>query len=469
MTRHIWQLEAHELAALIRNGRLSAREATQAHLDRMDAVNPALNAVVHTYPAQALVDADAADAMQRRGEPLGPLHGVPVTIKITADQKGQPSDNGVKAFKGNIALEDSPVVRNLKSAGAITIGRTNSPAFAMRFCTQNALHGRTFNPHDPRLTAGGSSGGAAAAVAAGIGAIAHGTDIGGSIRWPAYCNGIYGLRTTPGRIPSRNASQQRNTPMSVQLMAVAGPLARSVKDLRLGYAAMAAAGHPGDPLWAPFGEPRDTTRPRKVALMTNLYGNPIDSACRAAVLEAGHHLASAGYVVEEVEPPDWRLAFDLWNTIAGSEWRVLLEPQLSLVDDPDFESALRQWWDISPMPDLTKYLAAMGERHALMRRWSVFMQDYPLVITPVGAVPQMEAGADAKPGGMRFVLDNFGRFLFPAPLLGLPVVAAPLRIGKGQMLGVQIHGPRFREDLCLEAAEVIEGGVGPLTVAEPSV
>jgi amidase len=163
----LWQLDATDLARLIRTGRASAREAVQSCLSRMDAVNPALNAVVRRMDDEALAAADAADAARARGEALGPLHGVPVTTKVNVDQKGHPTDNGVVAYKDLIATEDSPVVANLRHAGAILIGRTNAPAFSMRIFTDNALHGRTLNPLDPAITPGGSSGGAGAAVAVG--------------------------------------------------------------------------------------------------------------------------------------------------------------------------------------------------------------------------------------------------------------------------------------------------------------
>ena len=159
MTDDLWRLDATELARLIRLGRVSSRAATQSCLSRLHAVNPAINAVVRVLEEEALAAADAADAARARGDALGPLHGVPVTVKANTDQAGCPTDNGVVAFRDAIATEDSPVVANLKRAGAIIIGRTNTPAFSMRIFADNALHGRTLNPRDPSISAGGSSGG----------------------------------------------------------------------------------------------------------------------------------------------------------------------------------------------------------------------------------------------------------------------------------------------------------------------
>ena len=208
-------------------------------LGRLHKVNPAINAVVRVLEDEARAAAETADAARARGHALPPLHGVPVTTKVNVDQAGLPTDNGVVPLKDFVAQEDSPVVANLKHAGAIIVGRTNAPAFSMRIFTDNALHGRTLNPRDPAVTPGGSSGGAGAATAAGIGAIAHGNDIGGSVRIPAYCNGVVGLRTGFGRIPSLNPSAPAGRPIGAVLMAVQGPHTRTVRDARLALQVMA--------------------------------------------------------------------------------------------------------------------------------------------------------------------------------------------------------------------------------------
>src|SRR6266478_6275046 len=202
-----------------------------------------------------------------RVEILGPLHGVPVTIKVNTDQAGCPTDRGVVAYRDNIATADNPVVTNFKRAGAVIIGRTNTPAFSMRIFADNALHGRTLNPRNPALSAGGSSGGAGAAVATGIGPIGHGNDIGGSVRIPALFNGVVGLRVSLGRVPSYNPSQQVARAVGSQLMSVQGPLTRSVRDARLALATM-ARGDPVDTRWAdvPLDGP-PVPRPIHVALL----------------------------------------------------------------------------------------------------------------------------------------------------------------------------------------------------------
>ena len=213
---------------------MSSVEATRAVLDRLEAVNPRVNAVVRLTAEEALDAATAADEAVRRGGQLGALHGVPVTIKENIDQTGHPTINGVVAFKELVAQEDSPPVANWRKAGAVIVGRTNTPAFSLRWHTDNDVHGPSLNPWCRTRTSGGSSGGASAALAVGIAPLAHGNDYGGSIRSPAYTCGLAGIRPTQGRVPAFNATAAAERGASSQLMAVNGPLARKVRDLRIG-------------------------------------------------------------------------------------------------------------------------------------------------------------------------------------------------------------------------------------------
>lgn len=467
MTTSLWTLEATELAALIRSGQVSAREAVESHLARMDAVNPQLNAVVRTLHEEARAAADEADRRQRAGEPLGPLHGVPVTTKITTDQQGLPTDNGLVMFKDQIARDDAPSVRNLRQAGAVIIGRTNSPALAMRFMTDNQLHGLTRNPWGRDITCGGSSGGAGAAAAVGIGALAHGSDIGGSVRWPAFCNGIVGLRPTPGRIANVSTATALPTPMAAQIMAVNGPLARSVRDTRLGFEVMAGQGHPMDPYYVPAPLHGLPPVPRRAALVLDWPGVTLDPEAAAAVREAGRRLSAAGWAVEEAAPPGLERAYRLWEILGLDEIRTLMEPLMQQLADPDLETAHRAWWAVSAQVDLRVYRAALTERHALMKAWGEFLSHTPLVITPVGAQKPPAADADVRPGGMVSLLDQFGRFLFPAPVLGLPVLTVPVGAQGRWPQGVQLYAAKYREDVCLDAGELIEAWDGVRPVINP--
>lgn len=273
MTDELWRWRAADLAQAIRTRRISSRDTVQSCLARLERVNPRLNAVVDLLAQEALAAADRADAAVKAGDALGPLHGVPVTVKINVDYGGRATTNGVVAFKDLIAKEDSVPVANLRKAGAVIFGRTNVPGFSTRYFTDNALHGRTLNPHDPKRTPGGSSGGAAAAVAAGIGPIGHGNDRAGSIRYPAYACGVVGLRPSFGRVSDFNPGTAEERGLSSQFCNVQGPLARSIADARLSLAALAAR-DARDPWWVPAPlASGDAGRPCRVAMFAGARGS----------------------------------------------------------------------------------------------------------------------------------------------------------------------------------------------------
>ena len=307
----LWRLSAADLATLIRSRKVSAREAATAGLARLDAVNPGLNAVVDHRPEDVLKQAAEIDAAIARGEDPGLLAGVPVTVKVNIDQEGFATTNGLKIQRDVIARSNSPVVDNLRRAGAVILGRTNCPAFSYRWFTSNLIHGDTRNPRDPSLTPGGSSGGAGSAVAAGIGHIAHGTDIAGSIRYPAYACGVHGLRPTVGRIPAFNAALPERS-IGPQISAVSGPLARTINDIRLALAAMAAR-DARDPWWVP-APLEGPAMPKRAALCLNPDGLATAPEVKAAVSDVGNRLERAGWTVELIEnTPPMREAAD-WQT-----------------------------------------------------------------------------------------------------------------------------------------------------------
>src|ERR1700692_1502758 len=293
----LWRLSAADIAALIRSKKVSAKQAASAALARLDAVNPSINAVVDHRPEDVLAQAAAIDAAIARNQDIGPLGGVPVTVKVNIDQVGFATTNGLKLQRDVIATTNSPVIDNLRKAGAVILGRTNCPAFSYRWFTTNLIHGDTKNPRDPGLTPGGSSGGAGAAVAAGIGHIAHGTDIAGSIRYPAYACGVHGLRPTVGRVAAFNASLPERT-IGPQSSAVSGPLARTIGDLRIALAAMSGK-DVRDPWWVPApleGPPM----PKRAALCLQPDGLETVAEVKAAVADAGKALRRAGWTVEEI-------------------------------------------------------------------------------------------------------------------------------------------------------------------------
>ena len=452
----LWRWPATALAGAIRTRRISSREATEACLARTREVNPTLNAIVEVLDVEALAAADAADRAVGRGEALGPLHGVPVTTKVNVDQRGLATTNGIVAFRDAIATDDSPVVSNLRRAGAVIFGRTNTPAFSFRWFTENDLHGRTLNPWSRERTPGGSSGGASSAVAAGMGPIAHGNDLAGSVRYPAYCTGVYGLRPSFGRVPAFLPSAKEERPPGMQTMSVQGPLARTVGDLRIARVAL-AAGDPRDPWWvpAPLRGPA-LARPIRVAMTVSVPGTVVHPAIVRAIEQAGAWLAEAGYVVEAVDPPHLEEAASLWSAIADTEVRTLMADAVARLGDAGLRTAMAGMQRGSVELGLEGYMRAMARRTALVRDWFAFLERYPLVLGPVCAEPPFPWGLDTTtPENMdRVRLAQGPQFI--VPVLGLPSLSAPLGAVDGVPIGVQLTGPRYREDLVMDAAEVLE-------------
>lgn len=464
-----WQMEAVEMAALVRTGNLSAREATQSCLDRLDKVNPKVNAITLALHDEALKAADAADKARARGDDLGPLHGVPVTTKCNTDQIGTPNDNGVVAFKDVMAKTDNPVIANMRKAGAILFARTNTPAFSMRWFTDNDLHGRTLNPHNKDYTCGGSSGGAGAATAVGIGSIAQGNDIGGSIRWPAYCNGIVGIRPSYGRVPAFNDTAPAGRSLAAQLMAVQGPMSRTVRDCRLALDVMSARDI-RDNRWVDVPL-RGTIpkRPLRAAIMPNPPGGPVDPAVSEAVRTAGRHLASAGYIVEERTPPEFLNLVELWHKIGVVEVFGGLAEKVAKYGDDGIKRVSDMWCRLRPPVDLAAFQAAWVERDAAIHAWNLFLEETPVLIMPMAAEAALPLGLDtANEAGLEHFFNAAGRFLLQLPVLGLPGLSVPIGQNRiGLPVGVQIVAQRYREDLCLDAGEIIESHEGPRRTIDP--
>jgi amidase len=468
----LWREDGVTLARMIRAREVSCREVVASALGRLEAVNPALNAVVRALPGEALAEADAADQALKRGETVGPLHGVPVTTKVNLDQRGLPTDNGIVEFRSLVADRDNPTIANLRRAGAIVIGRTNTPGFSMRWFTDNALHGLTYNPWHRGRNCGGSSGGAASAVSAGIGAIAQGNDIAGSVRYPAYCCGVVGLRPTYGRIPAHNFTSTSKRPISSQLMAVQGPLTRRVADARVAFAAM-AAGDPNDPRWVdvPLEGPVPG-KPIRVALVPDPGGRGgVDPAITAALQQAARWLGEAGYAVEEVSPPEFGQAIDLWAKLAMDDVIAALEPFVAKYGDAAIKTALGYWRALHPPAGHARVLEAMGERDALLRLWQLFLEDHPLILMPTSNEPPFAVGRDVVSAAETWILMKAQATQLAIPVLGLPSVSVPtgvVPVAGGQIpVGVQIVAGRYREDLCLAAAEAIEARAAMKTPVDP--
>jgi amidase len=461
----LWQLTATDLAALIRAGRTSAREAAQAALDRLDAVNGAINAVVDHRPAEVLAAADAIDARLRKGEAVGPLAGVPVTVKVNVDQAGYATTNGLTTQRDLIARSNNPVVDNLLKAGAVIVGRTNTPAFSYRWFTSNLLHGETRNPRDPAITPGGSSGGAAAAVTAGIGHIAHGTDIAGSIRYPAYACGVHGLRPTLGRIPAFNAALPERA-IGGQIGAVSGPIARSVGDLRLALAAMSAR-DVRDPWWVPApleGPPM----PRRAALCVAPDGLETKPEVAAAVRDAGRRLADAGWTVEETATPPLAEASDGQTKLWLADGYAAMVASAEREGDPGAVNVLAQHRALATSLTLEDFSKLLVRRATVLREWLLFLEQYAVVLMPVSGELPFDNGLDLT-GAEAF--QRIWRAQMPQiglPYLGLPGLVVSTGLVGRRPVGVQIVAGRYREDLCLDAGEAIAAAGTPPAPIDPA-
>jgi amidase len=455
MTTALWQLSATELAARIARRETTARAATESVLARIAEANPQVNALASVTPDKALQAADAADAKQAQGDALGPLHGVPVTIKINIDVQGEATDEGVHDFKDNIASTDSPLVQSMREAGAIVVGRNNAPAFSLRWFTDNALHGRTLNPFDAGVTPGGSSGGAAVATALGMGAIAHGNDYGGSIRYPAWACGVVGLRTTVGRVPSYKASAP-NRIISNQQMSVQGPLTRTVADARLALQVM-SQGTPLDPQWVPAPlEFPDAKQPTRVAVFRNWAHSAVDPSVSAAVDQAAHWLEAAGYTVEEAEPPHFAEVSAMQFHMVMNDMRRGGEPFMREHGDDALRTALSHYMAINPLWDRDQYLEAMTRRFNIARDWAVFLERYPVLLMPNSWERQFPIDDDQCSAERTAQILLAQAPLLSIATLGLPGLSVPTGVVNGLPVGVQIVSTKFREDRMLAAGDVIE-------------
>ncbi|MEO0773630.1 MAG: amidase family protein [Pseudomonadota bacterium] len=459
----VWQWNATQIVAATTVGDISVREVTEAAIARMEAVNPSLNAVVAGLADEARVEADALDASDG---PKGPLHGVPITIKINVDQQGQATSNGVPAFKDVIAPGNAPIVQNLKAAGAVVIGRTNTPEFSFRADTDNPLFGRTHNPWGPHVSAGGSSGGAGSAVMAGIGALAHGNDIGGSLRFPAAANGAVTVKPGLGRVPAWNPSQSAERGLLAQCMSVQGLIARNAGDLHLSMP-VCIAPDPRDPFHVPLPwRGPEVEGPIRVALSFDDFGFGLHPDVRRAIEVAADALTHAGYAVEEVEPPLARETGEIGYRALMGEVKALLNADIKAHGSDTLNAIFDQYFQQFPPFEGTEMLRALAQRSHYARAWSVFMEDYPLVLSPFMLQPFFAPGRDAE--GADGVADALGgaHWSFIMNFLGLPAGNLPTHVAdlpQGQQpIGVQIAGRRWREDLIVDAMVAIEARIPPV-------
>ena len=448
----IWQLTATELKQKLADGEISARKATESHLSRMYQVNGKLNAVAESCETEALQEADAVDKKRRKGDELGALAGVPVTVKINVDQRGCATTNGLQLQKDLVAKIDNPVVNNLRKAGAIIIGRTNTPAFSLRWFTRNVIHGHTKNPLNPMVTPGGSSGGAAAAVAAGIGTIGHGTDIAGSIRYPAYACGIHGLRPSLGRVAAHNFSGPDRF-IGAQLMAVSGPLARSIEDLELGFEAMATHDY-RDP-WSVGMPLKGEPYAERFAFCDSPEGIKVDPRIKQSLRETRNKLEEAGWEADEVKLPPLRSAMENQLILWMAEMDKSAGQLVAKENDPDATIIYERLRKISKYINSDQIMLALQERANLTRQWKKFLFDYPLLLCPVSCSLPFDDLKDLRSE------EDFEQIIedqilqIGLPFMGLPGLTVTTDRNEDRPVGVQLVASHFREDILLDAAKII--------------
>ena len=467
MNSQLWGLGAIELAELIARRDVTSIEVVRAHLDRIDEVNPRLHAVVRRLDESALAAAAVADRAVAEGIPLGPLHGVPMTVKENIDVAGTPTTNAVTALAEFMVTTDAPVVERMRAAGAIPIGRTNLPDFGLRVATESSLHGITRNPWNRDLTAGGSSGGEAAALATGMSPIGLGNDLGGSLRNPAHCCGIASIKPSSGLVPAASELPPADGPIMMQLMSVEGVMARRVADVRLGLLTVAGP-HARDPKALPvrLAEPV-SGRPIRVALLAEPPGGDTDPGIARAIRAAADALSDAGADVVEACPDTYERAIELWSSLLIADIRELL-PMLDLVLGDDARTFLRFAEQTTPETTISSFAAGLTERSGVERDVHGFLLDHDVLLSPTWAMPAFPHGADVASleGGLQTL--STMRPVLPANLLGLPAAVVPVGLAGGMPVGAQVMARRFGDLIALQVAEILESAYGSLTPIDPT-
>ena len=442
------------LAGQIAARKVSPVEVLQAHLDRIKEINPQLNAIVTLAP-DALQRAKEAEAAVTRGEPLGPLHGVPVTVKDTIETAGLRTTSGSAMRAEFVPERDAPVVARLKAAGAIILGKTNTAEMAMDYTTENPVFAPTINPHAASMTTGGSSGGEAAAIATCLSPGGIGSDLAGSVRIPAHFCGIAGLKPTAGRIPGEGQFPPSTGPYS--LGAVIGPMARSVSDLRLMFKVLA-----GIETVESMG--RASLVGLRVAYYTDDGVAPVTEETRQAVEAAARALSDAGLIVEQTRPRGVEQGHDLWLKLFSRASVVQLRKVYAGNEEKagDFVRWRLATADDTPAPALDDYINSWLERDRLRAELLRWMEHTPLLVTPVGATPAYKNKTLKVTVGER-TMSTFRAFSYSQTCnaFDLPAVVVPAgRSLEGLPIGVQIIGRPFAEEMVLEAAAIIEGALG---------
>lgn len=457
-------LSAVSMAEQIREKKLSPVELVEAHLARIEKLNSKLKAFVQVDAEGARCQARAAEKAVTRGEKLGPLHGVPISIKSSIEVTGMKCEAGSKLRAGFVAATDAPLVSRLRNAGATILGMTNTPELLMAWETDNLLYGCTHNPWDLSRTAGGSSGGEAAAIAAGCSAGGVGSDGGGSIRVPAHFSGICGLKPTPGRIPATGHFPTSVGPFA--LIGVVGPMARTVSDLKVLFEVMQGPDD-GDTSAAPVPVrwlSRNDHKKLRIGYFEDDGRTPVTAETRAAVRTAAEALKRAGFEVEPFRPEGLEQARQLWWQFFGIAGGMLLRP-MTKGREADLTAILKQ--HLSQVATEPPHSGQTLLDTWIMRdivRMQVFseMREHPILLCPVASIPAFRHGERSwEIDGKTVQYLDAWSYTEWFNLLGTPAVAVPFGCSKeGLPIGVQIVARPWEEELVLAVAVELEAQRG---------
>jgi amidase len=461
-----WRLSAIEIADGVSSGRFTALEVMETQLARIERINPELHALTVVFADKAREAARKIDERIEAGDPVGPLAGLPFSVKENIDVAGYATTHGIPAMRGSIPPRDAPLVERLREAGAIPIAHSNLPDLSLRFHTKSQLYGATLNPWDASLSPGGSSEGEGAASAAGLSPLGLGNDAGGSVRIPSVLNGICSLKPGYGRFPSDRSVGPRDLTLASQLIPVDGILARSVADLHRVYQ-VAAGPDPRDPRVAPtplFGPPLGGAA--RVALVFDPAGVRSAPEVRAALLKAAAALEAAGYRVEAAEPPALSEIVDAYGRMIMTEFeagRAMLDRLLGADGRRyiEYATALRKPVDLQGYLDLTAKL------QGFRRQWAEFLEVHPLILGPVLTEAAFPADFDIRGPEEHARLSRSMGLCSATSFVGVPAVSFPVEVRDGLPLGAQLIASFYREDLCLEAAGVVEAALGTFTPVDP--
>ena len=459
----LWKCGALDLADKIRHREVSSREVVEAHLARVAQVNPHLNAVVRLLTDEALVAADTADRATVAGAATGRFPWCADHCQGKHRRCRAPDDAGRAGVPDAVALIDTPTVARMRAAGAIPFARSNMPDFGLRVHTDSSLHGLTRNPWDQRYTVGGSSGGEGSALASGMSPLGLGNDIGGSLRNPAHCCGIASIKPTVGVVPMATVIPPEDMMIASQLMVVEGPMARHVADVRAALEVLS-----GPDIRDPRSLPVQLTdlqpgQKLRIAVMATPPGGTTNPGIADGVRRAAAALAAAGHQVVEATPPDYEEVVQLWAALLAGDIRVQ-RPLLDMAISEDARAVLDGLDAGVPPMGPTELLGLHARRFALMRSWSEFFAEHPVLLSPTWAHPPFEHGADISDSDL--VLDTL-RPVLPANFLALPAVIVPTGVDNGMPTSVQIIGDRFTDLRCLSVGAQVEAALGRITPIDP--